>query len=91
MTGPAVTRLTVKAIPGASRNEVTGLVNDMLHVKIAAAPERGKANRELIDFLSGKLGIRKSAVSVIKGATSRTKIIAIEGLTGEEILKRLNL
>ena len=91
MTGPVVTRLTVKVIPGAGRNGITGLVNDVLHVKIAAAPERGRANRELVEFLSRQLGMRKSAVSVIKGTTSRTKIIAVAGLTGEEILQRLNV
>lgn len=86
---PQVTRLTVKVSPGASRNEVTGFENDTLHIKIAAAPEKGKANRELAAFLSDRLGIRKSAVSILRGETSHTKIIAIEGLDGAFIIERL--
>ena len=82
-------RLTVKVVPGASRNEITGFTDDVLHVKVAAAPEKGKANRELVAFLSGKLGLRKSAVTVLKGATSRTKILEITGLAGDELLRRL--
>jgi uncharacterized protein len=82
-------RLTVKVSPGASRNEVTGYVNDTLHVKIAAAPEKGKANRELAAFLSDRLGIRKSAVTVLRGVTSHTKIIGIEGYNGPDIIERL--
>lgn len=82
-------RLTVKVTPGANRNEVTGFTDDVLHVKVAAAPERGKANKELIAFLSGKLGLRKAAVTVLRGATSRTKILEITGLAGDELLRRL--
>ena len=84
-----ITRLTVKVSPGASRNEITGFQNDTLHVKIAAAPEKGKANRELISFLGEQLGIGKSAITILRGETGRTKIIAIEGLDSFTVTERL--
>lgn len=90
MTGPAA-RLTVKVAPGAARSEVTGFRDGVLRVRVAAAPERGKANRALADFIAGQLGVRKSAVSVVKGTTARTKILKIEGLTGAAVLAKLGI
>jgi uncharacterized protein (TIGR00251 family) len=62
-----------------------------LQVKIATPPEKGKANLELIDFLSHLLGVKKSSISILKGETGRNKLVAIEGFTPEEILKRLSM
>jgi uncharacterized protein (TIGR00251 family) len=81
--------LPVKVQPGASRNEVAGFSGGRLQVKIAAPPEKGKANRELIDLLSRLLDVKKSSVSIVKGATGHNKLIAVEGLTPDEIVKRL--
>ena len=58
-------------------------------MKVAAIPEKGKANRVLTDYLSGRLGIRKSDISIIKGTTSRTKILGIAGLEGHIVIERL--
>lgn len=85
------TRLSVKVTPNASRNQIVGMKDGVLQVKIAAPPEKGKANKELIDFLAGELDVRKSAVSVIKGQTSRHKIIHITGMSNEELLKRISI
>jgi uncharacterized protein (TIGR00251 family) len=84
-------RLAIKVTPNAGRNEITGWRGDVLQIKIAAAPEKGKANQELIDFLGRSLGVKKSAIAIIKGETRRNKIIEIEGLGREEILKRLKI
>ncbi len=84
-------RLTVKVSPGASRNEIAGYRDDVLLVKIAAAPEKGKANRELIDFLSRKLDVRKSDISVLRGETSRTKILEIYGVDHQDLVTKLGL
>ncbi len=77
--------------PNASRNEIIGLVNGVWKFKIAAPPDRGKANKELLDFLKGKLGIRKDDLNILKGQTTHNKLIVIRGLTQEEIIKRLSL
>ena len=83
--------LPVKVQPGAGRNEIAGFTGGVLQVKIAAPPEKGKANRELIGFLSRLLDVKKSSISIIKGETGRNKLIAIEGLTCDEIAKRLSI
>jgi uncharacterized protein (TIGR00251 family) len=82
-------RLAIKVIPNAGRNEITGFKEGVLQVRIAAPPEKGKANKELTDFLSETLGMKKSSILIIKGQTSRNKIIVIEGMSGDEVLKRI--
>jgi uncharacterized protein len=83
-------RLTVKVTPNAGRNEITGFKEGTLHVKIGAPPDKGKANKELIDFLADTLGIRKSAIQILRGQASRNKVVEIEGLSGLEIIKKLS-
>jgi uncharacterized protein (TIGR00251 family) len=82
--------LSVKVTPNASRNEITDFTDGVLQVKVAAPPVKGKANKELIAFLSRTLGVSRSSISIVKGHTSRNKVIAIEGLSREEIMKRLS-
>jgi uncharacterized protein (TIGR00251 family) len=82
--------LQVKVHPGAKRNEITGFTGGVLQVKIAAPPEKGRANKELTDFLSQLLDVTKSSISIVKGETGRSKLISIEGLNTAEIIKRLS-
>jgi uncharacterized protein len=83
------TRLAVKVSPNAGKNEITGLKEDVLQVRIAAPPDKGKANKELIDFLSEQLGLKKSAIAITRGLTSRNKVISVTGISREEMIKRL--
>ena len=50
---------TVKVVPGSSRTAVSGVLNGMLKVKVAAVAEKGKANKGLIEFLAEQLGVKK--------------------------------
>ncbi len=84
-----IIRLAVKITPNAGRNEITGFKDDVLRVKIGAPPEKGKANKELIDFLSNTLEVSKSSITIIRGQTSRNKIIGIEGIKQEDLIARL--
>lgn len=88
MEGSAVL-LPIKAVPGASRTRILGEWQGRLRVAVAAAPQRGKANAELIAFLAKKLGLRKSDLTVIAGETSPLKTIAVEGTTPAAILTAL--
>jgi uncharacterized protein len=63
----------------------------VLRLKIAAPPEKGKANQELTNFLSRLLDVQKSSISIVKGETGRNKLISIEGLNAEEVAERLSL
>ncbi len=82
-------KLSIKVIPNSSKNEIVGLKDGVWKLKIAAPPDKGKANKELIDFLSERLGLRKADLNLIKGQASHNKLIVIDGLTEEEISRRL--
>jgi len=82
-------KIAVRVYPGAAKNEVVGFKGEMLQVRVSAPPVKGKANQELIAFLSKLLGISKGRISIIRGHTLRNKLIAIDGLSREEVMKRL--
>jgi uncharacterized protein len=70
--------LSVKVTPKSSRNEVTGFLNDgTMKLKIAAVPEKGKANAEICDFLADQFGVSKRSVQIVRGETSPLKHIVI--------------
>ena len=72
-------RLTV--VPGAQRTQVVGLYGDRLKIRLAAPPEKGAANRELVDFLARALGLPKSSLKLTVGAQSRSKVVAVADLS----------
>ena len=76
--------------PNARQSELAGFTDGVLQVKVAAPPVKGKANRELTTFLSQVLGVSKSSLIIVKGHTSRKKVIAVDGLSQDEIIKRLS-
>jgi len=90
-------RLEIKAIPGASKTELAGIKDGRLRIRLAAAPEDGKANAEILNFLSRALGCPKRDLRILCGEKSRLKAVAIplecrakvEGMVGEEIKPKL--
>lgn len=60
-----------------------------MRLKIAAPPVEGKANKELISFLSKTLGINKSSITIDRGHTSKVKIVTILGLDRDQIYERI--
>ena len=82
--------ISLRVYPNAARNQIAGFSDGILQVKIAAPPVRGKANKELVAFLSRVLGIGKSYIAILQGHTSRNKVITIDGLSREDIMKRLS-
>lgn len=84
-----VLRLTV--VPGAQRTQVVGLHGERLKVRLAAPPEKGAANQELIAFLARALDLPKNSFKLTLGAQSRTKVVAINDLSPDlgERLDRL--
>ena len=79
--------LLVHVVPGASRTEVAGLHGDRLKVRVAAPPEKGAANAELLAFLAKRLGLSKKFLKLM-GTQSRAKTVAIHDLS-PEIKERL--
>ncbi len=75
--------LRVRVQPGASKNEIVGVQEDALKIRINAPPVKAKANRALIDFLAEKLEVRKSEIEIISGHTSKIKKIRVLGEGGK--------
>lgn len=83
------TRLTLKVIPNATKNEVILFSNDVLKIRIAASPVKGKVNREIIKFISQLLSLPRSSLCILKGHKSRDKILYVDGLIPQQLLKQL--
>jgi uncharacterized protein (TIGR00251 family) len=81
---------SVKVVPRSSKTAIAGLLGGMLKVKLAAAPEKGKANESLVEFLADILGVKRNTVSITSGLTSPVKTIQITGITTEYLLDKLN-
>jgi uncharacterized protein len=80
--------LAIKAIPNAPRSEVVGWLGEALKVKVHAPPVEGRANEALCEFLAETLGLPRRAVTVLRGDTSRQKVVRIEGLTLTDLHQR---
>jgi uncharacterized protein (TIGR00251 family) len=83
--------LEIKAVPGASKTEFAGIKDGRLRIRLAAAPEDGKANAELLSFLSKALNCPKRDLRLVSGEKSRLKVVAlpaeclarVEGVVGD--------
>jgi uncharacterized protein (TIGR00251 family) len=82
-------RLTVKVVPGSSRDQIVGWLGDALKVKVTAPPEKGRANEAVVSLLAERLGLPADAVAVVSGHSSPAKVIFIDGMDNEAIKKAL--
>ena len=82
-------RLKVKAVPGASRSEIVGRLGAALKIRVAAPPEGGKANREILELLAERLGLPAASVTLVSGAASPAKVVELLGITAEQAWARL--
>jgi len=76
----------VRVLPRSSRNEIVGEAEGVLKIKLTAPPVEGAANKALIEFLSGKLKVAKSRISIVTGQSGRSKVVAVEGLNKADLL-----
>ena len=89
MEGKEQTRIVVRVQPNASQNEVLRFQDSVLYIKIAASPVKGRANQELIKFLSSIMGVGKSSLTIEKGVTAKRKVMSIDGLTQGQVMEKL--
>jgi uncharacterized protein (TIGR00251 family) len=80
--------LTVRVQPRASKSEIAGIHGDALKVRLTAPPVDGAANEALIELLADTFGVPPRAITIVAGATSRTKVVQMEGVN-EESVRRL--
>ncbi len=83
--------IPVRVVTRASKPGVAGMRGDAVLVRVGAPPVEGAANAEVIELLARALDLPPRAVAISAGATSRTKRVAIDGLTREDAFQRLGL
>jgi uncharacterized protein len=74
-------RLAVRVSPGARRSELVGRHGGAWKVRVAAPPERGRANAAVVALLSEVLGVPRERVKLLAGASGKDKVVEIEGMT----------
>ena len=77
--------VTIQTTPNAPRSEVVGWMGDRLKVKVKAPAVEGKANAELLRFLAEHFHVKPNTVEIVRGETSRTKIVRFETLVETEL------
>ena len=82
-------RVEVHASPRARASRITGIREGALAVRLAAPPVDGAANEQLVELIARTVGLPRRDVSVVRGQTSRDKLVELRGLTPQEIRARL--
>jgi uncharacterized protein (TIGR00251 family) len=85
--GSVVLRLYVQ--PRSSKNELAGLHDGALKLRLTTPPVDGKANKAVLVFLARLLGVPKSSLSLISGQKNRCKQICVQGMDEKEIAEKL--
>ena len=82
-------RVAVKVQPRASKNEIGEVLGDELKIKVTAPPVDSAANEALVRFLAEKLDCPPRSVQLVRGQTSRHKIVSVHGMSAENIVAKL--
>jgi len=83
-------RFSVTVSPGAAQSEVVGRHGEGWKVRVAAAPERGRANEELLAVLAEALEVPRRDVALVSGGSSRRKVVEVAGLDLAAVKRRLS-
>ncbi len=81
--------LSVKVQPRASRNELGGLHGSELKLAVTAPPVDSAANQAVVEFLAAALGLPRRNVTLVRGQTSRHKVLRLDGITAEAAAAKL--
>src|SRR2546425_12427730 len=82
-------RLRLRVSPGAARTRVVGRHGDAWKVRVAAAPEGGRANEAVVRLLAEALAVPREAVTLVSGHGGRDKIVELNGIDPSQIERRL--
>jgi uncharacterized protein (TIGR00251 family) len=83
-------RVTVKVHPRAKRSGIAGRLGEAYKLNLAAPPVDGKANEECVRYFAELAGVPRGSVRIVKGTTSRMKVVEVEGVGQEELERRIN-
>ena len=81
--------ISVKVVPGSSRDRIVGVLGDCLKIATAAPAEKGRANRAVAAILAEALGVGTKEVQLVSGATSPRKQFSVAGVTAGHVRDKL--
>jgi uncharacterized protein (TIGR00251 family) len=81
--------IKIRVQPKASKDEIVGYREGTLRIRVSAPPQGGKANEAAISLLASALGVAKSSIHLVRGRSSREKLVKIESLGLEEVQSRI--
>jgi len=81
--------IKVRVQPKSSRNQVDSFQDGTLRVRVTAAPTEGQANAAVIAILAKTLGVSKSRLEIIRGYSSRDKVVSVDTLTEQEVQRKI--
>lgn len=76
---------SVKVVPRASRSEIAGEIGGAVRVRVASPPVDGAANDELIRLIAKRLSVARSAVEIVSGTASKSKLVRVSGVTAGQL------
>ena len=82
-------RLAVRVQPGASRDALVGKLEGVWRVAVRAPAVEGRANRACLEYLARRLGRPRSALTIVRGESSRQKLIQVEGISERDVEVKL--
>ena len=85
----ASTRLRLRVSPGATRPGIVGRHGDGWKLRVAEAPERGRANDAVLALLARTLEVPRSSLTLVSGHGARDKVVELDGLDSDEVERRL--
>jgi uncharacterized protein len=85
----ATTRLRLRVAPGAARSAIVGRHGDAWKLRVRGAPERGRANADVLSLLAETLGVPERSLTLVSGHASRDKVVQLTGLDADEAERRL--
>jgi uncharacterized protein (TIGR00251 family) len=86
----ASTRLRLRIQPGAARAGIVGRHGDAWKIRVAAAPEAGRANEAVLRLLGETLSLPRTAMTLVSGHTGRDKTVRLDGVGPAQVERRLN-
>ena len=83
------TRLRIRVSPGARTTELVGRQGEAWKVRVAAPPDRGRANHAVLKLLADRLRVGRDELTLVSGASGKDKVVELHGLTADEADRRL--
>lgn len=74
-------RIEVKVEPRSSKKGIAGVLGNKLKVKLTSPPVDGAANEQLVEVLAEAFGIKKTAIKIIRGQSSKNKVVELSGIS----------